>query len=138
MLTKFISCWLDFFRPGFVSWIPAIVAVAGAVAGRNKGGGMAPADQIYQPGGLGGADETWQAQTGAIDPVLAAAYSKMLGIDTQPLLQAGQAAGGQYAGLSELARALSQQMAGGSAETMGAGRDVYALGRDPMGELEAR
>ena len=150
MLTRFISRWLDFFRPGFVSWIPAIVAVAGAVANRNKGGGgMAPAEQIYQPGGLGGADETWQqllsqmfsqsqAQTGAIDPVLAASYQKMLGIDTGPLLAAGGRAGGEYGQLSDLARALSQQMAGGSAETMGAGRDVYKLGRDPMGELEAR
>jgi len=152
MLTRFISRWLALFRPGFVSWAPAVAAGIGLLSNRgggSGGGSSSPAGQIYQPAGLGAADTTWQqllsqmfaqsqAQTGAIDPVLAQAYSRMLGIDTQPLLQAGQRAGGEYAGLSDLARALSQQMAGGSAETMGAGRDVYALGRDPMGELEAR
>jgi len=150
MLSRFIRRLLAPFRPAWAAWIPVIASVAGALLSRNKGGGgMAAQNQVYVPGGLGGADETWQAllqqmqeqsqaQTGAVDPVLAASYQKMLGIDTGPLVGAGQRAGGEYAGLSDLARTLSQQITAGGAETMGAGRDVYALGRDPMGELEAR
>ena len=114
------------------------------------GGGMTAAGG-YTPSAasLAGADKGWQTafsnyansanQMGAaVDPVLLASYLKSLGIDTQPLVDAGAQAGAQYGGLSDLSNIYAGVLGNQAGKQFGRGDDLWNLARDPNNALHDR
>lgn len=141
-----------FLIPAWLGMASAIVGIAGGAkslldSGGSGDGGVGGVG--YLPDNLRATSRAWydtlkglQGDTGAlterIDPILAATLGKMLGIDTAPLVEAGQAAGGQYGDLAQMARSFSELLGKKSRDTFAAGQDVYNLARDPQEALYGR
>lgn len=89
-------------------------------------------DQRYQDA-MAAIVQATDRNTGLVDPVLLENFSNMLGIDLSGIVQAGQKAGGEYAGLGELAGGGAGTMFDQSGKMFGAGQDIYEMGRDPRG-----
>ncbi len=90
------------------------------------------------PGGTTGAINT-------VQPNDLSAYYKMLGIDPSGYVQAGNAAGGQYADFAKLLQTLQQQMQqqagvaqGAQGDLLAAGKQAFTAGQDPQQALYQR
>lgn len=113
---------------GTLASLLGIGAGANALLGSPAGG----------PGGSTGAMNT-------VQPNDLSAYYKLLGIDPSGLVQAGNAAGGQYADFAKLLQQLQTQMQGQAGVATGAQNDLLAAGRstwdaaqDPQNALRDR
>lgn len=142
---------VEIFVPCFLGSLASVVGIGAGLnsligGGPSQIGGGTANTGIYVPQGLSQADTYIQqllgAQTGqtnqlssTIDPILMSVLANNLGINTQPLVQAGQQAGQQYgnlSGLNQLYGNILQQLGIGSAA---AGQQVYQQGADPQQQL---
>ena len=144
---------LQLFRPSVLGAIAAGVGIASGLknifGGGGGGGSYSGQGPYYSPAGAGSADQQWQdllarmsqsqaGVQGAIDPVLLQSYLRQLGIDTQPLVQAGQTAGGQYGDIANLQQQYAGILGSQAGNMYGAGQDAYNMGRDPQEALRQR
>lgn len=133
----------EFLRMGFVSWIPAIVAIAGMVSGGSDSGGNggSSSSATYVPTGQGQADTNWQSimsrlmgtaggQADTLTPYLQSAFG-----NTANLYQQLQGRMGRYGGYMENQ---GTSLFGAADNLHHAGDDLYNTAKDPEGALRAR
>lgn len=136
---------IGFFRPAALDFGQAF---GGAAAGLTDlyNANRLPQYQGFVPYGGVSADQTWVAamqaiqaatdrNTGLVNPVILQSYSRMLGIDLSGLISSGQKAGQQYGGLSDVAQGYAGATGAQGLDQFAAGKDIYALGRDPQSAL---
>lgn len=135
----------EYLRPGFVSWIPAIVAVISAVTSDSGsgggGGGGGGSGQAYVPTGQHSADQSWQSimqglmqqmsgQSGTLTPFLNNAMGNTSGL-YQQLASVLTGYGSQVGGAGS-------SMINRGSDLYGAGRELYTDSRDPENALHDR
>lgn len=122
--------------------------------GKDNGGSSS--SSTYVPTGLGGADQAWQQMlqqamqqqgniAGAANPAMMAAFNRMLGINTQPMIDAGIESGGYYGNLAQsqdayhnlLVDAAHRDFAG-QGRLQGAGDAIWNTALDPNNALRDR
>lgn len=156
-MTALIDLLRAYFRPQFLATIGSIVGIGSglnSLFGGNDSGGGSPAapsysgagNTLYTPTGTGTADTTWQqmlaqmfsqqqgVNAGVTNPITSA-YNNQLGINQQPLINAGNVAGGQYGNLAGQATGFSNQLGAAGTNQLQAGQDIYNLGRDPQNQM---
>lgn len=144
-----------FFRPAILGTIAAGFGIingantlfgGGGGSGGGYAGGTGTSMPYYVPTGQAGADQQWQQMlaqmfgqqsgvTGSVMNPLAQSYANTLGINQQPLVQAGQQAGQQYGDLAGTAQGFSNTLGQQGMGQLQAGQDIYNLGRDPQNQL---
>lgn len=135
----------EYLRPGFVSWIPAIVALYGAVTSDSGGGGGGSggggSSGAYVPTGQHSVDQSWQSiiqglmqqmsgQAGTLTPFLNNAMGSTSGL-YQQLASALTGYGNQVGGAGSA-------MINHGTDLYGAGRELWTDSRDPENALHDR
>ncbi len=126
----------------FLGPLASIIGIGSGVKNLVNSGNTS----AYKPKGLGEADQTWQdtlgqlfggvsGAGGQITPELAAAFSKMLGIDTSQLGPAGAAAGQQYGNLAGQAQGAGTDLYNQGQGLGRAGAQLWQTAQDPQNEL---
>lgn len=134
-----------FFRPAGLDFAAHGSGILGGLIGMANAQSI-PHANFNIPGNAPAIDAMWNEamraiqssvdrNTGMVDPTIVSSYSKLLGIDPSILVQAGMAAGNQYAGLSGIAGGYSDILGNQALQQFGAGADIYNLGRDPQNQL---
>lgn len=135
-----------YLRLGFVSWIPAIIAIAGAVSGGSGGGGGGGGGggagaATYVPTGQPTEDANWQSimqglmqtsgdQAGMLTPFLQSAFG-----NTNDLYTRLAGLMGQYGGALG---SQGQSMFNAAGTLRGSGDQVYQMALDPENALRDR
>lgn len=125
----------------------------GNTTGASGGGGSG---QTYVPTGSGAADQSFQQMLqqmqggasgvgGAVSPAIMQAFQRMMGIDTQPIADAGRNAGQYYGSLASSQDAYHNMLVdsawrnyGGQGRLQGAGDSIWNTAQDPEGALRDR
>lgn len=144
---NFVRTILAFLRPAF--GIGDAIGGAGGITSGILGLGEAshmPSPNYWTPGASVEMDEKWyramqaieksiDRNTGMVDPTILASYSRMLGIDLQPLVQATGLAGGLYGGMASKMGGFGDVMTGQAGQAFGRGEDIYRTAADPENAL---
>ena len=146
-----------FFRIGFgLGTLASIVGIGSGInslmnSGNPQYGGMggAPGGQYYIPSGQSSADSSWQQalaqlmgnqqNTAAnVTPELYQTFLNQAGINTQPMVQAGQDAGAAYGQNAQLAQMLSSMLGGQAGQNFGNASQIMNTAMDPQQALYNR
>lgn len=139
----------EYLRPGFVSWIPAIIAIAGAVSGGSGGGGGGggggssgvPGAQTYVPTGQHSVDQSWQSIINGLMQQMGGQASTLT-----PLLNGALGStSGLYQQLASALTGFGNQVGGAGSAMINHGTDLYGAGsqlwhdaQDPENALRDR
>lgn len=138
----------EYLRPGFVSWIPAIVAVISAVTsdsgsggGGGGGGSSGPGAQAYVPTGQHSVDQSWQSIINGLMTQMGGQASTLT-----PLLNGAlSSTGGLYQQLASALTGYGNQVGGAGTAMINHGQDLYGAGsqlwhdaQDPENALRDR
>lgn len=156
-MKKLLTLALAILAPGILGTIGSVIGIASGLnsmfnqpsAPQGYAGGTGSSIPFYVPTGQSMADQAWQATLSAlggsnagyrtqIDPVLQAAYAKLLGIDTSGMVQAGQSAGQDYSNFANLGSLYASLLGGQAGQAFGAGSSILNTGFDPQNDLYNR
>lgn len=145
---------LAYLRPSFLQTAAAVMGIVGGV-NSLFGGSSAPSGggyggtPVYVPPGQSTAANDWLSTlasemgmqgtaAGALSPAYLTALQQAMGVNQQPIAQAGAQAGAQYGDLSGYYSQLAQMLQSMGGQTWGAGQNVYNLATDPQNALYNR
>lgn len=158
MLSRFTKIAFAFLFPAAIGMIGSIMGIASAAnslsGGSLFGGGgqtqtTGGGQQFYTPTGTGSADTSWQqllaqliaGQNAASNyeaGPMSTSFQQELGINQQPLVQAGQQAGQQYGNLANLDQIYASILGNQGQQAVGQGQQIWNAGADPQNALYNR